>query len=88
MGDKVQTHHLLRLMMKEVMMHILVIMMRIVMIMMKIIVMVQMICWMNWENKEIYSERIVECMYTHEQYTYEYTNLFGRLLSCKQDKNI
>lgn len=40
--DKVQTHHLLRLrlMMKEVMMHILVIMMRIVMIMMKVIVMV------------------------------------------------
>lgn len=41
-SDKVQTHHLLRLrlMMKEVMMHILVIMMRIVMIMMKVIVMV------------------------------------------------
>ena len=40
--DKVQTHHLLRLrlMMKEVMMHIQVIMMRIVMIMMKVIVMV------------------------------------------------
>ena len=41
-SDKVQTHHLLRLhlMMKEVMMHILVIMMRIVKIMMKAIVMV------------------------------------------------
>lgn len=46
------------------------------MIMMKVIVMVQMICWMNWENKEKkYSERIVEYLYTHEQYTYEYTNL-------------
>ena len=37
--------------------------------------MVQMICWMNWENKEIYSERLIEYLYTHEQYTYEYTNL-------------
>lgn len=45
------------------------------MIMMKVIVMVQMICWMNWANKEKYSERIVEYLYTHEQYTYEYTNL-------------
>ena len=62
-------------MMKEVMMHILVIMMRIVMIMMKVIVMVWMICWMNWENKEKYSERIVEYLYTLEYTTRKYTNI-------------
>lgn len=29
-----------------------------------------MICWMNWENKEKYSERLIGYLYTHE-----YTNL-------------
>ena len=28
-----------------------------------------MICWMNWENKEKYSERIVEYLYTLEYTT-------------------
>ena len=45
------------------------------MIMMKVIVMVWMICWMNWENKEKYSERIVDYLYTLEYTTRKYTNM-------------
>ena len=45
------------------------------MIMMKVIVMVWMICWMNWENKEKYSERIVDYLYTLEYNTRKYTNI-------------